>query len=73
MVRKKMEGNEEQRRAKAREAREHGVSPSAAHGTLGASKQRHSSSRKEQHVERIEALHEGKQQDWPPQPRPGSR
>jgi hypothetical protein len=37
---KKMEGNEEQRRQKAREASEHGRRPSEEEGTLGSSKQR---------------------------------
>jgi hypothetical protein len=39
-VSKKMEGNEEQRREKAREARERGHRPSEEEGTLGSSKQR---------------------------------
>src|SRR3954451_13398877 len=40
MTRKKMEGNEEQRRQKAREARRHGRTPSEQGVTQGASKQR---------------------------------
>ncbi len=72
MVRKKMEGDEDQRRRKARDAREQGVAPSAAQVTTGASKQRHHVEDKS-HEERIETIHQGKQQDWPPEPRPGSR
>lgn len=67
MVRKKMEGNEEQRRAAAREAAAAGESPSARNETTGASKQRthlrHSGSAT--HEERIAAQHRGKQQ-WRP-------
>ncbi len=39
-MKKRMEGNEEQRRAKAREAREQGGSASEAGATVGSSKQR---------------------------------
>ncbi|MGV9990164.1 hypothetical protein [Streptomyces sp. NPDC003374] len=67
MVGKKMEGNEEQRRAAAREAAADGENPSARNETTGASKQRthlrHGGS--VTHEDRIAAKHRGKQQ-WPP-------
>lgn len=62
-----MEGNEEQRRAAAREAAVAGESPSARNETTGASKQRmhlrHGGS--VTHDDRIAAQHGGKQQ-WRP-------
>ncbi|MEU3342370.1 hypothetical protein [Streptomyces sp. NPDC006668] len=67
MAGKKMEGNEEQRRAAAREAAAAGESPSARNETTGASKQRthlrHGGS--VTHEDRIAAQHRGKQQ-WRP-------
>ncbi|MGC0208303.1 hypothetical protein [Streptomyces levis] len=67
MAGKKMEGNEEQRRAAAREASAAGESPSARNETTGASKQRthlrHGGS--VTHDDRIAAQHRGKQQ-WRP-------
>ncbi|GAA1801999.1 hypothetical protein [Actinomadura chokoriensis] len=73
MVRKKMEGNETQRRQKAREARAAGSSPSAEQGTTGASKQDHTRPAHEphHHAERLEGIHRGKQQDMTPKPKPG--
>jgi small-conductance mechanosensitive channel len=62
MVRKKTEGNEDQRRAAARQARAAGTSPSALKETTGASKQRTHLSRKELHEEKAATAHEGKQQ-----------
>lgn len=61
MVRKKMEGNEEQRRAAAREARGEGKAPSELKETTGASKQRTHLGRHEPHEEKIASIHEGKQ------------
>ncbi len=58
---KKMEGNEEQRRAAAREAREQGMSASEAGATLGASKQRRKVSSADSQEERLEARDHGKQ------------
>lgn len=67
MAGKKMEGNEEQRRAAARDAAAAGEAPSARNETLGASKQRthmrHGGSVR--HEDRIAAKHRGKQQ-WRP-------
>lgn len=58
-----MEGNEQQRRAAAREAREEGIAPSAAGVTTGASKQRHHLPHSAEHEERVEGPFEGKQDD----------
>jgi hypothetical protein len=71
-----MEGNEEQRRKTAREARAQGKLPSEAGGTLGASKQtKHAKHSEGTHEERIEQRSEGKanraQASGPP--RPGNR
>ena len=73
MVRKKVEGNEEQRARAARKARRAGRSPSAEHVTTGASKQRsHLQDRSTmRHRDRLESIHQGKQQDIAPHPRPG--
>ncbi|SHF10360.1 hypothetical protein [Streptoalloteichus hindustanus] len=72
MVSKKMEGDDEQRRQKARAAREHGATPSEEQVTKGASKQRHHMTGGT-HDERLEAIHRGKQQDESPKPGPHSR
>jgi hypothetical protein len=70
MAGKKMEGNEDQRRAAARQARESGLEPSEAGVTTGASKQpthlRHQDSLT--HEERLAERHRGKQQELRPQP-----
>ncbi|WP_262505176.1 hypothetical protein [Streptomyces sp. TRM68367] len=64
MVRRKMEGDEQQRAAAAREAHRAGEAPSARSVTTGASKQRaHRGCAP--HEERIAARHRGKQQ-WRP-------
>lgn len=63
MVRKKTEGDEDQRRAAALEAQRAGEAPSAEHSTTGASKQRthvpHGGSHT--HEEKVSHIHEGKQ------------
>lgn len=64
MVRKKVEGDEQQRRAAAREAHREGQAPSAQEVTTGASKQRTHLPRSRPHEEKAAAVHEGKQQ-WP--------
>ncbi|MDT0445113.1 hypothetical protein [Streptomyces johnsoniae] len=63
MVRKKVEGNEEQRRRAAREAERAGGSPSARGVTTGGSKQRtHMPDRSSlTHEEKTDPLHRGKQ------------
>ncbi|MFC6881918.1 MULTISPECIES: hypothetical protein [Actinomadura] len=73
MVRKKMEGNEEQRRKAAREARAAGTTPSARNATTGASKQPHTLPKHDphHHVQRLDSIHRGKQQDESPSPKPG--
>ena len=63
MVRKKVEGNEEQRRAAARRARREGETPSARKETTGASKQRSHLPRHESHETKVAAVHQGKQ-EW---------
>ena len=69
-----MEGNEEQRRQKGREAKAQGKLPSEMGATTGASKQRKEARSDASHQERLEQTHEGKQQPPPgDQPRPGSR
>lgn len=73
---KKMEGNEEQKRQKAREARERGNTPSEEHATSGASKQRQHLGNKEGHKAKVETIRQGKQKvirENTPEPRPGSR
>lgn len=75
---KKMEGNEEQRRQKARAARRRGRAPSEEHGTQGASRQRHHLPGDEQHESKLRKIREGKQPDpgihvSRPEPRPGNR
>jgi hypothetical protein len=62
MAGKEMEGNEEQRRAAAREARREGSAPSAEKVTTGASKQPSHLSRHVPHEEKVARRHEGKQQ-----------
>ena len=64
MVRKKVEGNEQQKRAAARDARRAGQAPSAQEVTTGASKQRTHLPRSLDHEQKAATLHEGKQQ-WP--------
>lgn len=74
MVKRKMEGNEEQRRAAAREAKADGKLPSEVGATLGASKQRKKVPKKASHQERVETTREGKVNPGPQdQARPGNR
>ncbi|MDJ1132973.1 hypothetical protein [Streptomyces iconiensis] len=65
MVRKKVEGNEEERRAAAREAERVGERPSERGETTGASKQRrHMTSRNTlTHEDKLASQHRGKQ-EW---------
>jgi len=63
MVGKKVEGNEDQRRAAARQARQEGTTPSAQKETTGASKQRSHLPRHEPHEHKAAAVHQGKQ-EW---------
>jgi hypothetical protein len=68
MVNKKVEGDEQQRRARARQARESGSTPSAELVTTGGSKQPHRTDHKDPHQERLAANTRGKQQGSAPQP-----
>jgi hypothetical protein len=69
-----IEGDNEQRRHAAREARRKGVKPSEVRATLGASKQRKETKRSASHQERIDAKHEGKRGPGTSgKPRPGNR
>jgi len=71
-----MEGDENQRRQAARDAREQGKRPSEVSATLGASKQRkHAKDHEGDHSTRLAQRHEGKQQQHPEKgkPRPGNR
>lgn len=73
-MKKQMEGNNEQRRAAARKAREEGELPSERGATLGASKQHKKVPKNASHQERVETSREGKanpgSQD---EARPGNR
>lgn len=68
MVNKKVEGDEQQRRARGRQARKSGSTPSAELVTTGASKQSHRTDHKDPHQERLAATTRGKQQSPGPQP-----
>lgn len=71
---KQMEGDNRQRRNKAREARERGHSPSEENVTTGASKQRERVDDRADHREKIETIRKGKQKvirENTPEPRPG--
>jgi len=74
---KHMEGNEEQKRKLAREAKEEGKSLSEIGGSTGASKQQARSSKDDTHQERLDQKHEGKQDQvhhtQTEEARPGSR
>jgi len=70
---RKMEGDEQQRRQAAREAREHGELPSERGATLGASKQHKDSDRGDHRQDRLRQKNEGKQDpvtDGRNEPRP---
>jgi hypothetical protein len=69
-----MEGDNEQRRRAARDARQKGKRPSEVGATLGASKQRKETERKASHQERAETRGEGKRGAGASgKPRPGNR
>jgi D-alanine-D-alanine ligase-like ATP-grasp enzyme len=76
MAGKQMEGNTEQRRAAAREAREHGKSASEVGASTGASQQRTKADGDATHQEKIDLKRQGKQdviRENTPEARPGSR
>src|SRR3954467_6844676 len=69
-----MEGDNEQRRAAARDAKAHGKKPSEVGATLGASKQLKSVKRSASHQERIDTKRQGKPSPGTSgKPRPGNR
>ena len=73
---KKMEGNEEQKRQAAREAKAAGHSPSEIGATTGASQQRTEADGDMSHQETLDLKREGKHdviQQNTPEARPGSR
>jgi hypothetical protein len=73
---KQMEGNNEQRRKAAKEARDEGKSPSEIGATQGASKQRTAASGSKSHQQKVDLQRQGKQdviRENTPEARPGSR
>jgi hypothetical protein len=69
-----MEGDNEQRRAAAREARAQGKKPSEVGATLGASKQLKSAKGSASHQEKVDLKREGKPSPGTSgKPRPGNR
>lgn len=62
MVRKKIEGDEQERRGRARRARAAGREPGGTQATTGSSKQRHHVSASARHDEKLDAVHRGKRQ-----------
>lgn len=74
---KKMEGNEQQKRQAAREAREEGKSASEVGATTGGSQQRTEASGNMSHQERLDLKREGKPdeltEEKTPTARPGAR
>lgn len=73
---KQMEGNNEQRRAHAKEAREAGKEPSEIGATTGASQQPTEADNSMSHQEKLDLKREGKQDtisENTPEARPGSR
>lgn len=74
---RQMEGNEEQKQAAAREARDQGKRPSEVGATTGASKQLKTAPSNASHQEKMDLKHEGKQAgrqgDGNERARPGNR
>ena len=71
---RKMEGDENQRRKAAREARAQGKAPSEVGATLGASKQTKKVKKNASHQEKLEARAAGKPTPGTSgKPRPGNR
>lgn len=72
-----MEGDADQKRAAAREAKKHGKLPSEMGATTGASKQRKEAPSNLSHDEKMELKHQGKQEGGPDHrsehARPGNR
>jgi hypothetical protein len=73
---KQMEGDNRERRNKAKQARREGKKPSEVGATLGASKQRTEADESMTHQERLDLMREGKHdviRENTPEARPGSR
>jgi hypothetical protein len=73
---KQMEGDNRERRNKAKQARDEGKKPSEVGATLGASKQRNEADDSMTHQERLDLKREGKHdviRENTPEARPGSR
>ena len=73
---KQMEGDANQKREKAKEARKEGKKPSEVGRTTGASKQRTSGKQQMSHQEKVDIKREGKHDvisQNTPEARPGSR
>ena len=73
---KQMEGDENQRRKAAAEAREEGKQPSEVGATTGSSKQRTKAEDDMSHQQKVDLKREGKQEQIrqnTPEARPGSR
>lgn len=71
---KQMEGDNKERRKKAKEARDRGQSASEENVTTGASKQRKNMPDDTDHREKIETIRKGKHdviRENTPEPRPG--
>lgn len=72
---KQMEGSEEQKRKRAREARERGEKPSESHATTGSTQQReHLGNEEDDHAKRVENIRAGKPDvisENTPEPKPG--
>lgn len=76
MVRKQMEGDNRQRRAAAREAREQGKTAGEVGASTGSSKQRTEADHNASHQQRLDLKREGKHEvisQNTPEARPGSR
>jgi len=73
---KQMEGDNEERRNKAKQARKEGKTPSEVGATLGASKQRNEANDSMSHQQKLDLKREGKHdviRENTPEARPGSR
>lgn len=73
---KQMEGDNRERRATAKEAREAGKKPSEVGATLGASKQRTEASENASHQEKLDLKRQGKHdviRENTPEASPGNR
>lgn len=71
---KQMEGDNRERRKKAKEAKDRGNAPSEEAATTGASKQRKHLGEDEGHREKLETIRQGKHdviRENTPEPRPG--